>query len=261
MKIAIVQTDIIWENPAENRAKIERLLSLQSEKADIIILPEMFSTGFTMNAPKNAEKMGGETCVWMDEIALKYKCILMGSLIIEEDGGFYNRMIITNGQKFNTYYDKRHLFRMAGEDLNYTPGETQLHLNVKGWKINVLICYDLRFPVWCRNRTNSDGESEYDILVYVANWPERRIHHWDKLLVARAIENQSFVIGVNRTGKDGNDINYTGNSAAIDFTGEYLWKDSEGKEGVYYVNLERSGLLEYRKRFPVWQDADEFKLL
>jgi omega-amidase len=261
MKIAIVQTGIAWENPEENRNKIESLWANQLEQADIVILPEMFTTGFTMNAAKNAEKMGGETCKWMDDFALRNKCFVMGSIIIEEEGNFYNRLIVTNGIKFNTFYDKRHLFRMAGEDLHYTSGEIQLQMNVKGWKIRPLICYDLRFPVWSRNRNNPEGEAEYDILVYVANWPERRVHHWDKLLVARAIENQAFVIGVNRVGEDDNGIKYTGSSAAIDFMGNYIWQDKEGQEGIFMVNIEKADLMNYRKSFPAWQDSDVFKLL
>ena len=260
MKIALIQSDIAWENASENRKKITSLWAENAQNVDIIILPEMFNTGFTMNVAANAESFEGETRKWMDDFALKNKCFVMGSIIVEEDGQFFNRFIITNGVKFNTFYDKRHLFRMAQEDLHYTAGEMLLQINIKGWRIRPLICYDLRFPVWSRNRYSEAGEAEYDLLVYVANWPERRIQHWDKLLIARAIENQCFVVGVNRVGKDGNGIAYTGSSAVLDYMGDYLFHDKSGKEGVFFADLAKDGLKEYREKFPAWRDSDVFKL-
>ncbi len=260
MKVAIFQIDIHWENPDSNRKKIETLSRQLTTKPDLIILPEMFTTGFTMRAEAKAEKMGGETCLWLETFARKHECIVCGSLIIEENGAFFNRFIFTNGLKFQAFYDKRHLFRIAGENQVYSPGEVLLNISIKGWKIRPLICYDLRFPVWSRNQFSEAGEAAYDILIYTANWPQKRITHWNSLLLARAIENQAIVIGVNRVGEDGNGICYTGSSAVIEANGNYLFHDSEAEEGVFEVELHKPGLTDYRSKFPAWRDADSFRV-
>ena len=248
----------------------EKIFSI-SQPTEIVVLPEMFSTGFSMQPEKLAETMEGETLQWMKQVAAKKKIILTGSLIIKDSpppnlGGeaYYNRLVwvLPNGQV--GYYDKRHLFAYADEDQHYTPGEKRLIASVKGWKINLLVCYDLRFPVWSRQSLPPLGEAgrglEYDVLIYVANWPERRVHAWTTLLRARAIENQCYVIGVNRTGEDGNKIHYTGESMAIDPMGEILYHKKD-EDDVFTVTLDRSHLEKVREKFPFWKDADQFKII
>jgi len=229
LTITTIQTNLVWENKAANLQVLENKINDLEEKTEIIVLPEMFSTGFSMQPAKLAETMDGETVQWMKDIAAKNKIILTGSLIIEENDRYYNRLIwmLPNGQA--GYYDKRHLFAYGEEDKFFTAGNKRLIASAKGWKINLQVCYDLRFPVWARNRlleadtspeknlltstgteTISNISPEYDILIYVANWPERRNHAWKTLLCARAIENQCYVVGVNRVGRDGNNINHSG---------------------------------------------------
>jgi omega-amidase len=238
----------------------------------------MFSTGFSMQPQLLAETMEGETLQWMKNVAVKNKIILTGSVIIHENDHYYNRLIwmLPNGQ-FG-HYDKRHLFGFAEEDKHYTAGNKRLIASVKGWKINVQICYDLRFPVWARNRvlqtdkhpedsnlTSPETASisgvrpEYDILIYVANWPERRSHAWKTLLCARAIENQCYVVGVNRVGRDGNNINHSGNSLVIDPLGEVLYHMAD-EEDVFTITLQKEHLEEVRTKFPFWKDGDNFSL-
>jgi omega-amidase len=238
----------------------------------------MFSTGFSMQPEKLAETMDGETVQWMKDVAAKNKIILTGSLIIQENDDFYNRLIwmLPNGQV--GYYDKRHLFAFGEEDKHYTPGNKRLIASAKGWKINLQVCYDLRFPVWARNRileTDSTTEQsaidaisggpipktrpEYDLMIYVANWPERRNHAWKTLLCARAIENQCYVVGVNRVGRDGNNINHSGNSLVIDPLGEVLYHMAD-EEDVFTITLQKEHLEEVRTKFPFWKDGDNFSL-
>jgi omega-amidase len=241
----------------------EKIFSI-SQPTEIVVLPEMFSTGFSMQSKRLGETMEGETIQWMKQVAAKNKIILTGSVIIKEDGNYYNRLVwvLPNGQV--GYYDKRHLFAYADEDQHYTPGEKRLIASVKGWKINLLVCYDLRFPVWSRQAPPPLGEvgrgPEYDVLIYVANWPEKRVHAWTTLLRARAIENQCYVIGVNRTGDDGNKIHYTGESMAIDPMGEILYHKKDDDD-VFTVTFDRSHLEKVRERFPFWKDADQFKII
>jgi predicted amidohydrolase len=230
----------------------------------------MFTTGFSMQPKLFAESMEGETVQWMKEVSSANKIILTGSLIIEEEGKYYNRLIwmLPNGEY--GYYDKRHLFGFAEEDKHYTAGNKRLIASVKGWKINLQICYDLRFPVWARNRITpiekSIGEEihsaddirpEFDVLIYVANWPERRSHAWKTLLCARAIENQCYVIGVNRVGMDGNNISHSGNSLVIDPLGEVLYHMVD-EEDIFTITLQKEWLNEVRNKFPFWKDADDF---
>jgi len=251
-----IQSSLHWEDKEANLQMLEEKIFSISQPTEIVVLPEMFSTGFSMQPKKLAETMDGETVEWMKRIAAKKKIILTGSVIIEEDRNFYNRLVwvLPNGQI--GYYDKRHLFAYGDEDQHYTAGKKRLIASVKGWKINLMVCYDLRFPVWSRQQ----GDFEYDVLIYVANWPERRVHAWTTLLRARAIENQSYVIGVNRTGDDGNKIPYTGESMAVDPMGEILYHKND-EEDVFTVTLDRSHLEKTREKFPFWKDADQFKIL
>jgi predicted amidohydrolase len=273
LTITTIQTNLVWENKVANLQALEKKINELEEKTEIVVLPEMFSTGFSMQPQLFAETMDGETVQWMKEITAKNKIILTGSLIIEEEGKFYNRLIwmLPNGQ-FG-YYDKRHLFGYAEEDQHYTAGSKRLIASVKGWKINLQICYDLRFPAWARNRVlHSENDTtensmddvgtemivpEYDILIYVANWPERRSHAWKTLLCGRAIENQCYVIGVNRVGRDGNNINHSGNSLVIDPLGEVLYHMAE-EEDIFTITLQKEHLLEIRNKFPFWKDGDFF---
>ncbi len=259
LTVSLIQTNLHWENKAANLAMLEEKIMGIKEKTELVILPEMFSTGFSMRPEVLAETMEGETIQWMKKIAAAKKIILTGSVIIEEKGNYYNRLIwmLPNGQY--GIYDKRHRFAYADEDEHYTAGSKRLIASVKGWKINLLICYDLRFPVWARHQSQSEGP-EYDLLVYVANWPERRINAWKTLLQARAIENQSFVIGVNRVGGDGNGIPHTGESMVVDAMGEVLYH-KKNEEDVYTITLQKEPLETVREKLPFLKDADGFMIL
>lgn len=334
LTISTIQADLRWEDKAANLAHLEEKIMSISDRTELVILPEMFSTGFSMRPELLAEPMDGQGFAWMKRVAAKKRVILTGSLIIEEGGAYYNRLIwmLPNGQ-YGTY-DKRHRFGYAGEDEHYTAGDKRLIASVKGWRINLQVCYDLRFPVWARQQlrdaaaadaapapdlaatsdragiqpearpdlqpeaqadlppearpdlrpearpdlrpeaesdlppeaqadlqpeTQPDLQPEYDVLVYVANWPERRSHAWKTLLQARAIENQSFVIGVNRVGKDGNDIAHSGDSMIVDPLGTVLYHAGPQEEIFTYV-LEKEKLDEVRGRFPFWKDGDHFSI-
>jgi predicted amidohydrolase len=242
---------------------LEDKLRAMEEHTEVVILPEMFSTGFSMKPGEFAETMDGESVSWMRKMAALYRIALTGSLIIAEDGKYFNRLIwmLPNGQY--GYYDKRHLFAFAGEDQFYSAGNKRLIASVKGWKINLQICYDLRFPVWARQNIltteneEQENTAEYDLLIYVANWPQRRSHAWKTLLCARAIENQCYVIGVNRIGKDGNDIYHSGNSMVIDPLGEVLYHIAD-EEDTFTITLQKDHLESVRAKFPFWKDGDGF---
>ncbi len=266
LTITTIQTNLHWENKEANLLMLEDKLRNLEEKTEVIILPEMFSTGFSMRPEEFAETMEGETVSWMKTMAAQYRVILTGSLIIEEEGKYYNRLIwmLPNGQ--TGYYNKRHLFAFAGEDQLYSAGNKRLIASVKGWKINLQVCYDLRFPVWARQQlqaapAEADAETspEYDLLIYVANWPQRRSHAWKTLLCARAIENQCYVVGVNRIGKDGNDIYHSGNSMIIDPLGEVLYHMADD-EDVFTISLQKEQLDTVRSKFPFWKDGDDFRI-
>lgn len=257
LSIALIQPDTIWENKEDNLNH----LTLQIDKLkdehpviDIIVMPEMFSTGFTMNPKPFAETMEGATIEWMREIATEQEVALCGSLIIEEKKKFYNRFVFVKPSGEINIYDKKHLFAYAGENENYSAGTKKITIDYKGWKINPFVCYDLRFPVWCRN-TN-----EADIMLYVANWPEIRIAHWQKLLPARAIENQCFVIGLNRVGKDFNEYKYPGQSCAIDPLGNNIITMGD-KEGYILFKINKSTLADVREKIPFLKDMDSFKII
>lgn len=259
LTLTILQTNLHWEDKAANLQMLEEKILSINEKTEIILLPEMFSTGFSMKPEQLAETMEGETVQWMKRMAAQKRAILAGSVIIEENGHYYNRLVwmLPNGQY--GVYDKRHRFAYAGEDERYTAGSKRLIASVKGWKINLLVCYDLRFPVWARQQ-GAAAEPEYDLLVYVANWPERRSLAWKTLLQARAIENQCYVAGVNRTGDDGNQIRYNGGSMVIDPLGEILYH-KEQEEDIFTITLEKQHLQSVREKFPFWKDADHFTIL
>jgi len=259
LAITTIQTDLIWEEKSANLLMLEQKINRIEQKTEIVVLPEMFNTGFSMKPERLAETMDGESVEWMKRMSRENGIVLTGSLMIEEDGNYYNRMIwmLPNGQY--GHYDKRHLFAYAEEDKHYSPGNKRLIASVKGWKINLLVCYDLRFPVWARQVQNEAG-AEYDVLIYVANWPERRSHAWKTLLCARAIENQCYVVGVNRVGTDANNIHYSGNSLIIDPLGQVLYHMAD-EEDVNTITLQKELLEETRTKFPFWKDADSFKVL
>lgn len=255
LTISLVQPDMLWEDKPGNLQQYERLLEGKSLAGQVVVLPEMFSTGFSMRPEALAETMEGPTVAWMRQLAATKKCIVAGSLIIEDDGHYYNRLVWMQPDGSYGHYDKRHLFAYANEDQHYTAGTKRVIARVNGWRICLQVCYDLRFPVWARNLGN-----EYDVLLYVANWPERRSLAWNTLLQARAIENQSYVIGVNRVGKDGKDIVYSGDSSVFGPLGQPLFRQT-GEAGVYTVTLDAQALHEAREQFPFLDDADKFVLL
>ena len=258
LTLTIIQTDLVFENKTVNLERLKTKIENIEQRTEIVVLPEMFSTGFSMQPELFAETMEGETVKWMKEIAEANKIILTGSIIIEEDGQYFNRLVwmLPNGQL--GYYDKRHLFAYGEEDKHYTGGNKRLIASVKGWKINLLICYDLRFPVWSRQQSGAD-ETEYDLLIYVANWPEKRSHAWKTLLCARAIENQCYVAGVNRVGKDNKNIYHSGNSLVIDPLGQVLYHMAD-EEDVFTITLQKEDLDKARTQFPFWKDADDFTI-
>jgi len=260
LTITTIQSRLFWENPVDNLRMFEEKLSSIPSNTEVVILPEMFSTGFSMNPSQLSESMDGQTVSWMKEMSVKYKIVLAGSVIIEENDKFYNRLICMLPNGTYGYYDKRHLFAFAGEDKFYESGKKRLIASIKGWRINFQICYDLRFPAWSRQQIPEEKDDcEYDILVYVANWPEKRSHAWKTLLCARAIENQSFVIGVNRVGKDGNDINHSGDSMVIDPLGQVLYH-MQDEEDVFTITFSKEQLEQTRVKFPFWKDADQFRI-
>jgi predicted amidohydrolase len=254
LKVSVFQFNLVWEDAVANRAKIDAMLQLLPSDSDVAFLPEMFSTGFSMNVAELAESMDGETIAWMKHRSAEYQLALCGSLIIKDDDKFYNRLVFVEPSGKVQHYDKRHLFTMAGEESHFEPGRKRLIVEYKGWHICPLICYDLRFPVWARNR------NEYDVLVYSANWPEQRTEVWNTLLKARAIENQSYVVGANRVGVDGNEITYSGNSQLIGPKGNLLLSTENYSERIVSAEFSYSQLLKFRKNFPVLDDADSFFL-
>ncbi|MCM4160560.1 nitrilase family protein [Antarcticibacterium flavum] len=254
LNVAVLQLDLAWENARKNLEIFSNRINALKEDVDLIVLPEMFTTGFSMNAESLAEEAEGAAFDWMKKIALEKDSAVTGSVIVKEAGNYYNRLyfIFPNGD-YKTY-DKKHTFTLAKEDQTYTAGKERLIVEYKGWKICPLICYDLRFPVWARNTVN------YDLLIYVANWPETRIHAWDTLLQARAIENMAWCIGVNRTGKDGNEYNYNGHTAIYDCLGKSLFDHNRKEEFTEVVSIDRDSLIETRNKLKFLQDRDSFTL-
>ncbi|MBA2745518.1 MAG: amidohydrolase [Flavisolibacter sp.] len=259
LQFTLLQTALFWEDKQSNLQSIESKLKASAGSGQVIVLPEMFTTGFSMSPSKLSEPMDGATMQWMKRLAGELKSVITGSFIAEEKSNYYNRMVWMLPTGAFGYYDKKHLFGFAGEDKHYSSGYKRLIASVNGWRINLLVCYDLRFPVWARQQFNDANEFEYDVLVYVANWPEKRSLAWKILLQARAIENQCYVIGVNRVGLDGNEINYSGNSMVIDPLGEVLYH-KEDAEDLFTITLDKQHLDEARRKFPFWKDADRFEL-
>ncbi|HEX7374330.1 MAG TPA: amidohydrolase [Steroidobacteraceae bacterium] len=253
LRVTMIQADLAWQDPSANRAMFASHFRGLVGHTDLIVLPEMFTTGFSMDAATLAETMDGPTIEWLREEAVAMGCAITGSLIVRDGDRHYNRLLWVTADGQLQHYDKRHLFRMAQEPEHYSAGERRLIVRHKGWRICPLVCYDLRFPVWSRNR------GDYDLLLYVANWPARRNVAWKTLLRARAIENISYVVGVNRIGKDGNGASYLGESAAIDFLGKVLAGD-RGGDFVETVVLDRESLDAFRRDFPAHLDADAFTL-
>ena len=251
MKVAIIQTSLHWENSEVNRNHFTNKIKLIQEHVDLIVLPEMFTTGFTMNPNRVAETMEDKTVSWMKFIAGESQSAICGSVVIEENGNFYNRLLFVFPSGEIKQYDKRHLFTLSGEDSVYSNGTERLIIECKGYKICPLICYDLRFPVYSRNT------DDYDLLLYVANWPKARTNAWDILLKARAVENMCFVIGVNRIGTDENGHDYTGHSQAVDFLGNYILEPQQD-EGVFIVEFDRKEMLDTRNKLPFLNDRDTF---
>ena len=260
LRVTVIQTSLYWESPVANLAMIEEKIWKIGQPTNVIVLPEMFTTGFTMNAAPLAEPSNLQTFRWMKQMADQTGALILGSHIAKESGSYFNRLVwMEPGGTFKTY-DKRHLFRMAKENDVYASGSERLIASWKGWNICPLVCYDLRFPVWSRNRWDAGTKSlEYDALIYVANWPQARVAAWDALLKARAIENLSYVIGVNRVGSDGKGIVYNGHSTVNDPKGAALWFGDE-QEIIETVGLDAQGLRDYRERFPAYLDADDFSL-
>lgn len=253
LTVSFLQSSLYWENSVANLAMFEEQLWKIKGKTDILVLPEMFTTGFTMNAEKYAEPMNLTTFKWMKQQSAQTGAAVVGSFIVKEKSHFYNRLLWMMPDGNFHAYDKAHLFRMANEQLVFTAGTSKLIVHWKGWKIFPLICYDLRFPVWSRNKNN-----EYDVVLYVANWPEARREAWKILLQARAIENLSYVVGVNRIGQDGLGISYAGDSCVVGPKGEWLVQPIDNKEVVVTTVLSMQSLLTFREKFPADQDADPF---
>ncbi|WP_215223319.1 amidohydrolase [Echinicola shivajiensis] len=260
LKVALIQTDLYWQDREANLAMLEEKIWPLKGKVDLIVLPEMFPTGFSMETEKLAEPMNFTTTKWMKQMAAQSKAVVTGSLIIKDGERYFNRLLWVTPEGEIEHYDKRHLFRMAKEDDYFSAGRDNVAFEVKGWNILPQVCYDLRFPVWSRNNSDDEGNTDYDVALYIASWPEARESAWDILLKARAIENLCYSIGVNRVGVDGNGISYSGHSAAYDFKGGTL-AFSEKSEEELIIELDAEKLLEYRQKFPAWKDADHFYII
>lgn len=254
LKTLLVQARLGWKDPAANREHLHSLLSACTENFDLAVLPETFTTGFLGDGDLPEEGMDGTTVAWMQTMCREYDCALSGSLVISENGKRYNRMIFMTPEGIAATYDKRHLFSYGGEDKSYTAGSDRIVFEYRGWRINLQVCYDLRFPAWCRNH------NDYDLMLLVANWPSKRVNHWSTLLQARAIENQAWVVGVNRVGKDGNGFRYPGCSVVHDPLGETLAHLGD-EECCHLVEMDLERVTETRSTFPFLADADQIKVL
>lgn len=253
MKIAIIQAPLFWENAKENRSYFEGKINSIFENTDLIVLPEMFTTGFTMRPELVAETMQGETVIWLQELAKAKNCAITGSVVIKENDNFYNRMLFVLPSGEIQFYDKKHLFTLAGEDKVYTSGKQKVIVNYLDWKICLQVCYDLRFPVFSRN------SEDYDLIIYVASWPKIRTNAWDALLKARAIENMSYVIGVNRIGEDDNGYQYIGHSQIVDYLGEYVIEPTES-ENIFIAELDKEKMISTRQKLGFLDDRDHFEI-
>ena len=260
LRVSLVQGATRWHDAAANRGYYGALARPLRGATDLVVLPETFLSGFTNEALGNAETMDGEGLRWMRALAADVDAVVTGSLVVREGERCVNRLVWMRPDGSHAQYDKRHLFRMAGEHERYAGGSERVIVDLKGWRVCPLVCYDLRFPVWSRNRYDrAAGRFDYDLLVYVANWPSARRHPWRSLLPARAIENLSYCVGVNRVGVDGNELHYAGDSVAVDFMGQPL-VELGAQEQVVTIALDPAALAAYRQRFPAWMDADEFTI-
>jgi len=250
LKVTLIQTSLFWENIESNLSLFDKKIDGIRDETDLIVLPEMFTTGFSMNAEKLAQDMRGTSVKWLREKSCSRQTDITGSMIIRENGKYFNRLLWAKPDGTLLHYDKRHLFRLTGEEKVYSAGNKNITVELKGWRIRPFICYDLRFPCWTRNSNNS-----YDVAIFIANWPEKRTSHWKILLPARAIENQCYVIGVNRMGEDGNGYYHSGDSSVIDPIGNIIFRKQD-EESIYTTLLSYPALQEYRKSFPAWMDAD-----
>lgn len=252
LHITLIQSQLHWHNISANLAMFEEKIWTIDQPTDLIILPEMFTTGFTMEAAEFAEPMNLTTFKWMKQMSAQTKAVIVGSYIVVEEGNYYNRLLWMEPDGQFDHYDKRHLFRMAEEHKTFSPGAHKIIKTWKGWNIFPLICYDLRFPVWSRN-----VNLEYDLSIFIANWPKARRSAWNVLLQARAVENLCYTVGVNRVGVDGKEIAYSGDSAVVDFKGNHLFHKEE-EEIIQTILLDKAALERYRTKFPAHQDADNF---
>ncbi|HKK10773.1 MAG TPA: amidohydrolase [Bacteroidales bacterium] len=259
LKVSLLQSDLYWENAEKNLEAFEKKISTLDGDTDLIVLPEMFNTGFTVKPKEVAETIKGPTFRWLQKMALTSGSVITGSFIVQDDNDFYNRLVWMQPNGFYLTYDKRHLFRMGGEHHRFSSGKTPLLVTHKGWKIRPLVCYDLRFPVWSKN-VYHDGMYEYDVLIYVANWPAPRRQVWDALLTARALENQSYVLGVNCVGKDGNGVDYSGGTIIRDAKGRIIKKAQDHKVEAITASLSYQELLDFREKFKVGMDWDRFEI-
>ncbi|MEP5764972.1 MAG: amidohydrolase [Halieaceae bacterium] len=258
LTIALLQQELAWEDPAANREQFGASIAGLDSDTDLVILPEMFTTGFSMNAEEVAEDGATSTLPWLQELASSHDVAITGSLAVREGGEVFNRLLFVTPDGQYQHYDKRHRFRMSGEDKHYGAGADKLIVQWRDWRICPMICYDLRFPVWTRNRPTDHTEA-YDALIFVANWPAKRRQHWRQLLIARAIENQAYCIGLNRVGSDGNGLDYSGDSLVLAADGELLL-DCEDQPGIFSATLDAQRMQTYRDKFPCHKDADEFRL-
>lgn len=255
LRITLAQVDLVWENPEQNRLDLEIQLKLLIGKSDLVILPETFTTGFSMRACDLAEPMDGPTVKWLVNLSHTTGMAIGGSLLINDNGLFYNRFVFVTPQGEITYYNKRHLFSIGGEATSFTPGDQRVIINFLGWHIALYVCYDIRFPVWCRNVNDTD------LMIFTANWPAARKDVWNTLLRARAIENQVYVAGVNRIGTDGNGISYMGDSQMVNSRGEVLKENALARNGLFSYVISKSEQNDFREKFPVANDADSFLIL
>ncbi len=255
LKVALIQTKQFWEDKTQNFTHFEKHLDSIKEDVDLVLLPEMFNTSFSMNIADLSESIDGNSVNWLRTQAKKMNTQIGATLIINEEGSHYNRFVIVSEDGIQASYDKRHLFRMAKENDYFTAGNERVVYSIKGWNILLQVCYDLRFPVFSRNKT-IEGKKEYDLVVYLANWPEKRSYVWKNLLQARAIENQVYCIGVNRVGEDGNNISYTGDSMMVNPWGNIDLQMAENKESVKILTLDKSVLKDIERSFPAFKDAD-----
>lgn len=255
LSVTLIQSTLLWEDIAGNLAQLEQKITAIQHPGHLILLPEMFSTGFSMDAARLAEEMDGSAVQWMQKMAQLKNCVIAGSLMLKDADKYHNRLIWMRPDGSYEYYDKRHLFGLGEEDKTYTAGKNKLIVDLKGWKICPMICYDLRFPVWSRNTATN----LYDVLIYTANWPQKRIHHWESLLPARAVENQAYVIGLNRWGADGNEVYHDGKSMVTDMDATILWKAAD-EECMKTITFSADNLALKRRQFPFLKDADAFTL-